>query len=69
MKFQFENFAGFMAMNGHGAYVWAAYAITFIALAYLLISPVLQQKTFFKQQQRIQQKTAGKASSTSADSQ
>lgn len=69
MKFQFENLSEFIAMNGHGSYVWAAYAITFVALAYLLINPVLQQKAFFKQQQKIQQKSAGSASPTSTDSQ
>ncbi len=54
MKFQFESFADFIAMNNHGPYVWAAYGITFVALAYLLVSPVLQQKAFFKQQQKLQ---------------
>ena len=68
MKFQFESVAEFMAMNGHGSYVWAAYGITALALVYLLVNPVLQQKAFFKQQRKIQQKTAGNASPTSADS-
>lgn len=69
MKFQFENLAEFMAMNGHGPYVWAAYSITALALIYLLVNPVLQQKAFFKQQRKIQQKTAANISPTSADSQ
>ena len=54
MKFQFESFADFIAMNGHGPYVWAAYAITFAVLIYLLISPLLQKKSFIKQQQKLQ---------------
>ncbi len=54
MKFQFETFADFLSMNGHGAYVWAAYAITFISLVYLLLSPVLQKKAFIKQQRKMQ---------------
>lgn len=54
MKFQFESIADFIAMNGHGPYVWAAYAITFAVLIYLLVSPLLQKKTFIKQQQKIQ---------------
>ena len=52
MKFQFETFADFLSMNG--AYVWAAYAITFISLVYLLLSPVLQKKAFIKQQRKMQ---------------
>ncbi len=54
MKFQFDTFADFMAMNGHGPFVWAAYAITFGALMYLLLSPVLQKKAFIRQQQKLQ---------------
>ncbi|QEY15005.1 heme exporter protein CcmD [Cellvibrio sp. KY-GH-1] len=54
MKFQFETFADFIAMNGHGPFVWAAYGITFAALIFLLFSPVLQKKAFIKQQQKLQ---------------
>lgn len=54
MKFQFESIADFIAMNGHGPFVWASYAITFAVLIYLLVSPLLQKKTFIKQQQKLQ---------------
>lgn len=54
MNFQFDTLAEFIAMNGHGPYVWAAYAITFAALIYLLASPVLQKRSFIKQQKKIQ---------------
>lgn len=54
MNFQFDSFAEFLAMNGHGPFVWAAYAITFISLAYLLLAPVLQKKAFIKQQKKMQ---------------
>ena len=57
MKFQFESIADFIAMNGHGPYVWASYTITFAVLIFLLISPLLQKKAFVKQQQK-QQKLA-----------
>ena len=57
MKFQFESIADFIAMNGHGPYVWTSYAITFAVLIFLLISPLLQKKAFVKQQQK-QQKLA-----------
>jgi heme exporter protein D len=57
MKFQFESFADFMAMNGHGPYVWSAYIITFVVLVFLLISPLMQKKAFIKQQKK-QQKLA-----------
>lgn len=54
MKFQFENLADFIAMNGHGPFVWAAYAITLAALIFLVVSPVLQKKAFLKQQKKMQ---------------
>jgi len=57
MKFQFESITDFITMHGHGPYVWASYAITFAALIFLLISPLLQKKAFVKQQQK-QQKLA-----------
>lgn len=54
MKFQFESIADFIAMNGHGPFVWAAYAITFAVLIFLLVSPLLQKKAFIKQLQKTQ---------------
>lgn len=54
MKFQFESIADFIAMNGHGPFVWSAYAITFAVLIFLLVSPLLQKKAFIKQLQKTQ---------------
>jgi heme exporter protein D len=53
MKFQFESLADFMAMSGHGPYVWASYAITSIALIFLVVNPLLQKKALIKQQQKL----------------
>ncbi len=36
----FENFHAVLTMDGHGPYVWAAYAITLLVLALLLMAPV-----------------------------
>ena len=49
--------ADFMMMNGHGPYVWASYAITFLVLATLVIVPSLKKKQLikrFERQQRIE---------------
>lgn len=54
MTFQFDSLASFMAMNGHGPFVWASYGITFVVLVYLLVSPVLQRRAFFRQQAKQQ---------------
>ncbi|OZY85098.1 heme exporter protein CcmD [Cellvibrio mixtus] len=59
MKFQFESLADFLAMSGHGPYVWASYAITFIALIFLVVNPVLQQRALIKQQKKLRKLAQG----------
>ncbi|HEX7762625.1 MAG TPA: heme exporter protein CcmD [Cellvibrio sp.] len=59
MKFQFESLADFLAMSGHGPYVWACYAITFIALIFLVVNPVLQQRALVKQQKKLRKLAQG----------
>ncbi len=49
IEFQFDTFADFMQMAGHGPYVWACYSITALALAYLAITPWLKRRTLFAQ--------------------
>ncbi|MCW8127522.1 heme exporter protein CcmD [Microbulbifer halophilus] len=59
MEFQFAGLADFLAMNGHGPYVWIAYGVTLLALAGLVIQPVLRRRRLqaaLKRQQRIQQR-------------
>lgn len=53
MKFQFESLDAFLAMNGHGPYVWACYVIVFSILAYLSLRPVLSKRAFLKQQKKL----------------
>lgn len=54
MNFQFESLSDFIAMAGHGPYVWASYAVTIIALLMLVIVPYQQKKQWLKKQHRIQ---------------
>jgi heme exporter protein D len=53
MKFQFESLDAFLAMNGHGMYVWTCYAIVYGILIYLTLSPVLGKNAFLKQQKKL----------------
>ncbi len=55
MNFQFDSLDAFLTMNGHGAYVWACYCITFTVLICLVVNPLLQKKTFLKQQKKMAQ--------------
>lgn len=53
MKFQFESLEAFIAMNGHGIYVWPCYIFVFAVLIGLTISPILSQRAFLKQQKKL----------------
>lgn len=54
-RFQFESIQDMLMMSGHGPFVWASYAITLAAVLWLLISPLMRQRRFFREQRRMQQ--------------
>lgn len=43
----FESFSEFIAMGGHGLYVWLSYAIALAVFVINIVSPVLQKKKVF----------------------
>jgi heme exporter protein D len=49
---QFANISEFLAMGGHGLYVWVAYGIAALVFAFNLVAPVLNRKRFFVEQAR-----------------
>jgi heme exporter protein D len=55
----FENFAGFMAMGGHGPYVWSCYAIALGVVLYNLITPLRANKRFQARWRRQLRRKAG----------
>lgn len=40
----FDSWQALLAMEGHGPYVWSAYAITLIVLLWLLLAPMLRRR-------------------------
>jgi len=52
LKFQFANFAEFVAMAGHGPYVWACYGIGLACLIALALSPLRSRKALLSELQR-----------------
>ncbi|WP_105103836.1 heme exporter protein CcmD [Microbulbifer pacificus] len=44
MQFQFDDLASFLAMGGHGPYVWFSYGVTMAVMAALVLVPVLRQR-------------------------
>lgn len=44
MIFQFDSFAAFWAMGGHGLYVWLSYLFTLVVLAWLVAAPLMRMR-------------------------
>ena len=44
----FENFSDFLAMGGHGLYVWMAYSVALIVFVANVAGPVLKKKDILK---------------------
>ena len=48
MNFQFENLPDFIAMDGHGFYVWSAVIVAALISAWLIISPLIRLRQVIK---------------------
>jgi len=47
---QFDSLAAVWSMNGHGPFVWSAYAIAAVTLLALVWAPLHKQRRFFAEQ-------------------
>ena len=45
----FESFDALINMDGHGVFVWAAYAVTVAVIILLLVVPVRRRRRFLRQ--------------------
>lgn len=48
----FDSFADFLAMGGHGLYVWSSYAIGLAVVLANVISPMMTRKRLITEQLR-----------------
>ena len=46
----FDSFGDFLAMGGHGAYVWSAYAIAFVVIALNVALPIVGHRREIERQ-------------------
>lgn len=60
MTFQFETMMEFLAMGGHGAYVWSAYAISIVVLVWLVVAPSRRCSKFLAANDRRRQQGGAK---------
>lgn len=44
MQFQFASLAEFLSMQGHGFFVWIAYAVTLLVLISLAVAPIFRKR-------------------------
>lgn len=57
---QFESLQALWRMNGHGPFVWAAYAIALIILVWIVWSPLARRRRFFAEQRGIERRRAAR---------
>ena len=61
----FDSLGAALSMDGHGAYVWSAYAISLLVLVLLVRAPRRRQRTFLRhlagEQKRRQQGQTAKS--------
>jgi heme exporter protein D len=48
----FNSFQEFLAMGGHGLYVWLAYGITLVVFAFNAINPIIHNRRFMREQKQ-----------------
>jgi len=46
----FDSFGEFLAMGGHGFYVWWSYLLTAVVVAWILVWPLWRRRRFFEEQ-------------------
>ncbi|MBD3649279.1 MAG: heme exporter protein CcmD [Pseudomonadales bacterium] len=49
----FDSFEAFIHMGGHGLFVWSAYGITLVVLAFNFLQPILLKRKFLSNQKRV----------------
>ena len=49
---KFDSLADFLAMGGHGLYVWLAYGIALVILVLNVVLPWRMNRQFFSEQAR-----------------
>ncbi|MEH6470213.1 MAG: heme exporter protein CcmD [Halopseudomonas sp.] len=64
----FDSFTDFIDMGGHGLYVWLAYSIALVIVAFNVVSPILRKKQFIaeyrrrlKREQRLNERKASES--------
>ena len=46
----FDSFSDFLAMGGHGPYVWSVYAVALGVVLLIITGPLRRRRRFFREQ-------------------
>lgn len=65
IDWQFESWAAFWQMAGHGPYVWAAVAVTAVVMVALLVAPLRRQRRLLTEVRAEQARAARRAAVSS----
>jgi len=60
---QFDTWQALWQMNGHGPFVWCAYAIALCTLTAMVWSPLARRRRFFVEQRGIERRRSARAQS------
>ena len=52
----FNSFSDFIAMGGHGLYVWSAYGVTLVVFTFNAVKPLFMNKRFLQEQKQLQRR-------------
>jgi len=58
LESNFDSWQAFFAMGGYGLYVWPSFALAFLVLGYIMLSPVLQHRQLLRLQARMERRAA-----------
>ncbi len=56
--FQFDSLYHFLAMDGHGPWVWVSYGVSLAVMAWLVISPLRRRRAILRIVDNRQRRTA-----------
>ena len=57
----FDSLNAILVMEGHGVYVWAAYAVTLLVIAVVLVMPVRRRKRLLAEMAAQQRRVQGRS--------
>ena len=62
----FDSFAAALAMEGHGAYVWAVVVVSSLVIAGMLLLPSMASRRFLREQRALLGSSEARGSESSA---